>query len=89
MSARMSDSNQARQKIIQKALDDPSFKQALLQDPKAALEKELGISIPAGVKINVFQETMDELYLVLPFNMDEVEIPDEVLEQVAGVAGGW
>ncbi len=87
--ARVSTNAPVRQQIVDKAMADPAFKKALLDNPKDALEKELGVSIPPNVRISVLQENVDHLYLVLPFNLDEVELPDEVLEQVAGVAGGW
>lgn len=53
--------------IICRALKDEAFKQELLANPKALVEKQLG-TIPEGIEINVLEETATTLYLVLPSN---------------------
>ena len=37
-------------KLLKKALTDAGFKKALLANPNAAIEKELGVKLPAGIK---------------------------------------
>lgn len=54
--------------LITRALKDEGFKQELLANPKAVVEKELGAEIPEGIEINVFEETESTLYMVLPSN---------------------
>jgi len=54
--------------LITRALKDEGFKQELLANPKAVVEKELGTKFPEGIEINVLEETEDSLYMVLPSN---------------------
>lgn len=37
-----------------------------MANPKAAIEKELGVKLPAGIKIKVVEDTTSEVHLVLP-----------------------
>lgn len=77
------------QRIVSKAMIDPAFRAALLSDPKAAIEKETGVSLPDNVRVQVVEQSKDLLNLVLP--MDEssgsAELSDKELEAVAGGAG--
>ena len=52
--------------IIRKALKDDGFRQKLIDDPKATIEKETGLTLPANVQVKTLQETDDLVYLVLP-----------------------
>ncbi len=77
------------QQMIQRAQEDPAFRSSLLSDPKAVIEKELGTSLPDGVKVQVMEETSDAFYLVLPPSSStgaDGELSDQELESVAG---GW
>jgi hypothetical protein len=60
------DSTKHRAKLIEKALDDPTFRQRLIQDPRGAISSELGIEIPAGIEVKVVEETANTIYIVLP-----------------------
>jgi hypothetical protein len=75
-------------RLIQRSMEDDSFRQKLLDDPKGALEQELGDRLPEGVEVRAVQESADTIYLVLPSTSavgDEGgEIPDEALDAVAG-----
>ncbi len=86
------------QRIIQRSLEDDAFRQRLLEDPKAAIEQELGTRLPAGVEIRAVEETPDTVHLVLPGRPTDVEpgeLSDRELESVAGGEGfggedtGW
>jgi hypothetical protein len=86
------------QRIIQRSLEDDAFRQRLLEDPKAAIEQELGTRLPAGVEIRAVEETQDTAHLVLPVRSTDVEpgeLSDRELESVAGGEGlgdedtGW
>ena len=40
--------------------------QRSLEDPKAAVEEELGARLPEGVQVRAVEETVETIYLVLP-----------------------
>ena len=52
--------------IIRRAWRDAEFKQQLIADPRAILERELGVALPAGVQIHVHEQTPAEVHLILP-----------------------
>jgi hypothetical protein len=70
--------------LIAKAQADESFRQALLNDPKATIQKEMGGTLPEGLQVKVVEETGDTLYLVLP--AAEGELSETDLDDVAGGA---
>jgi hypothetical protein len=77
-------------RIIQRSLQDEDFRRGLLEDPRAAVEDELGTPLPEGVEVRAVEETADTIYLVLPgaSPADEGgELSDRELEAVAGA--GW
>ena len=72
-------------------MEDEDFRQKLLDDPKGALEQELGDRLPEGVEVRAVQESADTIYLVLPSTSSAVgdqggNLSDESLEAVAGGA---
>ncbi|ATB27522.1 NHLP leader peptide family RiPP precursor [Melittangium boletus] len=54
------------QALIRKAWDDESFKNALLRDPRAVVEKELGVKLPEEIEIFVHEQTPHTIHLILP-----------------------
>jgi hypothetical protein len=77
-------------RLIKKSLQDDSFRQELLSDPKAALEQELGRRLPEDVQVRALEETADTVYLVLPSTSavgESSELSDQDLEAVAGAWG--
>ena len=69
--------------ITGKARDDEAFRAALVRDPVPAVEAEVGIKLPGGLKLEVHQESTDELHLVLPAPMELTAA------QLQSVSGGW
>jgi hypothetical protein len=72
-------------RVIERAQRDESFRQRLLDDPKAAISDELDVEIPDSLEIRVVEEQPEEVVLVLPAAARAREVTDE---QLAGVAGG-
>ncbi len=54
--------------LIARSFEDESFKQELLTNPKALIEKELGTELPESLEIKVIEETETALYMVIPKN---------------------
>ena len=79
-------------RLIEKSLEDDSLRQRLLDDPKGALEEELGTQLPDNIEVRAVEETADTIYLVLPSASTDAqeasELSDRELETVAGGAPG-
>ncbi|HEX5848686.1 MAG TPA: NHLP leader peptide family RiPP precursor [Rubrobacter sp.] len=81
---------ETERRLIQRSLEDDVFRQQLLTDPRAIIERELGTRLPEGVRVEAVEETQDTIYLVLPSASppgEGAELSDRELEAVAG--GGW
>ena len=78
----METADEIRAKIMGRAAEDADFRARLLSDPKAAVEQELGVTIPASMSIEVHEESDAAAHLVLP--------PDSKLSEgdLQAVAGG-
>jgi hypothetical protein len=80
--------------LVQRSLEDESFRRKLLADPKGALQEELGARLPKEVEVRAVEETADTIYLVLPSASPAGgggELSDRDLEAVSGgdVAYTW
>jgi hypothetical protein len=77
-------------RLIEKSVEDEAFRQRLMEDPKGAVEQELGTRLPEEVRVVTVEETQDTIYLVLPSTSmagaERVELSDQELESVSG---GW
>ena len=77
-------------RLIEKSLQDESFRERLIEDPKGAVEQELGTRLPEEVRVVTVEESADTIYLVLPSTpmagAEGGELSDRELESVAG---GW
>ncbi|RZS99436.1 class IIb bacteriocin, lactobin A/cerein 7B family [Aquimarina brevivitae] len=77
------------QSLTQKAWESEEFKNRLINDPVATIEEFTGkdLSDLKGKKVVVTDQTSEDVvYINLPAkpNMDELELTEEQLEQVAG-----
>ena len=76
--------------LIARAWEDESFRQELIENPKAAYKQETGHDLPEGIQIEVIQETSGTIKMVLPKKPSslyaEGELTEEALETVAGGA---
>ena len=74
-------------KLLAKAAQDPSFRAALIADPKGAIEGEFGVKLPPDTRVHVLQEEPNTYYVVLPLNPEtrgDGQISDQQLEAVVG-----
>ena len=74
-------------RLIEKSVEDESFRRRLIEDPKGAVEQELGTRLPEGVRVVTVEETQDTIYLVLPSSSsvgEGSELSDREMESVAG-----
>jgi len=67
-------------KLIAKAWVDAQFKAKLMADPASVLRAE-GFAIPEGMRIDVFENTDERIYLVIPKKPDQLS--DEELDIAA------
>ena len=70
--------------LITRAWQNDDFRRDLLSNPKAAIERELNVSLPAGLTVQVHEQSDNVLHLVLPPKPRGGELSDEQLETVAG-----
>jgi Nitrile hydratase, alpha chain len=79
-------------KLVQRGLEDENFRQRLIEDPRGAIEEELGTRLPEELQVVAVEETADTIYLVLPpgrsGDIQAEELSDRDLEGVAG-GGTW
>ncbi len=72
-------------KLVTRAWSDPEFRKALLANPRAAFEKELGRRLPAEFEIRVLEDTPTLYHFVIPRNpAGEGELADFELDNVVG-----
>ncbi len=69
-------------KLISRCWMDEAFKQRFITDP-AAVMREAGLSLPAGVEFKVVENTDKINYVLLPVQPTELSY-----EQLDAVAGG-
>ena len=70
------------------ARNTPAYRAALLKNPKAVLEGQLGSKIPDSIHVKAIEESADTMYVVVPFVAQPgAELSDSALEMVAGGKG--
>src|SRR5215210_2357065 len=48
--------------LVQRSMEDEDFRQRLLEDPKGAVEQELGSRLPEGVEVRAVEESAQIIY---------------------------
>ena len=83
-------------RLIERSIEDESFRRRLIEDPKGAVEQELETRLPEEVRVVTVEETADTIYLVLPSTpiagTESGTLSDQQLESVAGAgteSGNW
>lgn len=80
----ISSRRQAEEMLIQKAQQDDAFRTELLANPRAAIERQLGVDFPADMKFTVVEETGRSFYLVLPPKSGSAALSEQELGSVTG-----
>lgn len=80
--------NSPLKEIVLRAWIDPTFKQRLMSDPKAVFS-EFGLNAPTDdTKLNVVENSADEVYFVLPEAPEMGELSDEEIRTLVDSALG-
>jgi hypothetical protein len=74
--------DEAERRIRERAVSDPAFRAQLKEDPRAALEAELGMTIPSEINVSVHEESLTEVHVVIPTAREDLS--DRELEMVSG-----
>jgi hypothetical protein len=69
--------------LTRAAVENPKYREALINDPKMVLEKQLGHTL-GKMSVKSVIETPDTMYVVVPYVAKEGELSDSDLENVAG-----
>ncbi|MFN8058371.1 MAG: hypothetical protein U0Q12_04350 [Vicinamibacterales bacterium] len=65
------------------AAESPKYRDALIANPKAVIEKQLGTSL-GSMQVKAIVESANTSYVVVPHVPSEGELSDADLEKVAG-----
>jgi len=68
-------------RLIAKAWSDLEFLNRLRADPKAAM-KEVGITVPDGIEIQLLEDTATKVHLVVPAKPGKTELSEEDLNKL-------
>ena len=78
-----------QQRVVSKAMADETFRDELLRDPRAVVQREAGMKVPEHLRLQVLEAPANTLYLVLPAAQSQTnELSDEELEGVSA-GGNW
>jgi hypothetical protein len=77
-----------QEKIIARALKDPSFRQALQNNPRAVLAEQYHVHLPEEVAVHVLEDAPNTFTLLLPAQAEVVlELTDAELLEISGGGG--
>ena len=79
--------SEMKARILAKAAEDGDFRARLLDDSKAVISAELGISIPEGFTIQVYEDDTTTAHFVLPLSDHLTE--EELAQAAGGHKGHW
>jgi hypothetical protein len=75
-------------RVIARAMQDPEYKQRLMDDPRGVLAEALGVPIPDFVDVTVHEDSLTDVHLVIPSPPVDA-LSDADLELVSGGSGCW
>jgi hypothetical protein len=65
--------------------ENPKYRQALIRNPKAVIERQLNTSL-GNLRVKAVVETADTVYVVVPHVASESELNEADVEQAASVS---
>lgn len=74
--------------VLERAATDAAFRDLLKRDPHGALKEMFEIDPVPGYRITVVEEQPSEITIVLPRQIEQDDLPDELLDIVSG-GDGW
>lgn len=74
--------------VLKLADEDNEFRSELLADPKAAIEKKIGVPVPESFNIHVHEESEVNIHLVLPPASRELS-DSQIRAAAGGGSDGW
>ena len=77
----MTTATELKTRILDRASEDGDFRAHLIADPKAAISSEIGMDIPAGFDVHVYEDGATTAHLVLP---PSSELTEGEMESLAG-----
>jgi hypothetical protein len=73
------------EQVLRKAQADAAFRKKLVADPRAAVYDAVGLEIPKGLQVKVYENTADTIHLPIAARANaNAELSEAELEQVAG-----
>ena len=75
-----------RDRVLRRAGTDDDFRRLLMDNPKSAIARELGIDVPEGVHVTVLPEGPNHVLVVLPAGPTDPDKP--ILTGVERLAAG-
>jgi hypothetical protein len=65
-------------RVVRRAWADPAYLERLRDDPRSALEEELGLVLPARLRVTLVEEQPDHLCIVVPVDLSGINERDSL-----------
>ena len=78
-------------RVLRRASEDEDFRRLLIDNPKSAIARELGIDVPDGLHLTVVRESADQIYVVIPWSPEDSDgqVRSGVERLVYGTGAGY
>ena len=92
----MSDRNETirrsiNERLLRRSMADEEFRRLLIDNPKSAIARELGVDVPDGIHVTVLRETADHIFVVVPWSAGGSDEPglSGIERLVSGIGVGY